>query len=95
MIDATEGVTEQDEKIVGYAHEMDKAIMVIVNKWDLIEKDDKTMQKYLEDLQTNLKFLKYAKYLFISAKTGQRTHKVLEIARNAIIITVREYKLEF
>lgn len=81
MIDATEGVTEQDEKIIGYAHEMNKAIMVIVNKWDLIEKDDKTMQRYKEDLQMNLKFLKYAKYLFISAKTGQRTHKVLETAK--------------
>ncbi|MDU5111931.1 MAG: ribosome biogenesis GTPase Der [Clostridium sp.] len=81
MIDATEGVTEQDEKIIGYAHEMNKAIMVIVNKWDLIEKDDKTMQRYKEDLQMKLKFLKYAKYLFISAKTGQRTHKVLEIAK--------------
>lgn len=81
MIDATEGVTEQDEKIIGYAHEMNKAIMVIVNKWDLIEKDDKTMQRYKEDLQMSLKFLKYAKYLFISAKTGQRAHKVLEIAR--------------
>lgn len=81
MIDATEGITEQDEKIVGYAHELNKAIMVIVNKWDLIEKDDKTMQKYKEDLAASLKFLKYAKYLFISAKTGQRTHKVLEIAK--------------
>ena len=81
MIDATEGVTEQDEKIIGYAHEMNKAIMVIVNKWDLIEKDDKTMQRYKEDLQMKLKFLKYAKYLFISAKTGQITHKVLEIAK--------------
>ncbi|AYE33135.1 ribosome biogenesis GTPase Der [Clostridium septicum] len=81
MIDATEGVTEQDEKIVGFAHEMNKAIMVIVNKWDLIEKDDKTMQKYKEDLQMKLKFLKYAKYLFISAKTGQRAHKVLEVAK--------------
>lgn len=81
MIDATEGITEQDEKIVGYAHELNKAIMVIVNKWDLIEKDDKTMQKYKEDLEASLKFLKYAKYLFISAKTGQRTHKVLEVAK--------------
>jgi len=81
MIDATEGITEQDERIIGYAHEMNKAIMVIVNKWDLIEKDDKTMQRYKEDLQMSLKFLKYAKYLFISAKTGQRAHKVLEIAR--------------
>ena len=81
MIDATEGITEQDEKIIGYAHELNKAIMVIVNKWDLIEKDDKTMQKYKEDLAASLKFLKYAKYLFISAKTGQRTHKVLEVAK--------------
>ncbi|WP_300383142.1 ribosome biogenesis GTPase Der [Clostridium sp.] len=81
MIDATEGITEQDEKIVGYAHEMNKAIMVVVNKWDLVEKDDKTMQKYKEELEMNLKFLKYAKYLFISAKTGQRTHKVLKVAK--------------
>ena len=81
MIDATEGVTEQDEKIIGYAHEMNKAIMVIVNKWDLIEKDDKTMQRYKEDLEMKLKFFKYAKYLFISARPGQRTHKVLEIAK--------------
>ena len=81
IIDATEGITEQDEKIVGYAHEMNKAIMVVVNKWDLVEKDDKTMQKYKEELEGNLKFLKYAKYLFISAKTGQRTHKVLKVAK--------------
>ncbi|MBD7910385.1 MULTISPECIES: ribosome biogenesis GTPase Der [Clostridium] len=81
MIDATEGITEQDEKIIGYAHEMKKAIMVIVNKWDLIEKDDKTMEKFKKELQQNLKFLAYAEYLFISALTGQRTHKVLEIAK--------------
>lgn len=77
MIDATEGITEQDEKIIGLAHEMRKAIMVIVNKWDLVEKDDKTMDKFKKDLQQNLKFLSYAEYLFISALTGQRTHKVL------------------
>lgn len=81
MIDATEGITEQDEKIIGLAHEMRKAIMVIVNKWDLVEKDDKTMDKFKKDLQQNLKFLSYAEYLFISALTGQRTHKVLEVAR--------------
>lgn len=81
MIDATEGITEQDEKIVGYAHEMNKAIMVIVNKWDLVEKDDKTMDIFKKDLQQNLKFLGYAEYLFISALTGQRTHKVLEMAK--------------
>ncbi|MGV3024662.1 ribosome biogenesis GTPase Der [Clostridium thermobutyricum] len=81
MIDAEEGVTEQDEKIIGYAHEMRKAIMVVVNKWDLIEKDDKTLDKYKKDLQSKLKFLSYAEYLFISALTGQRSHKVLEIAK--------------
>lgn len=81
MIDATEGITEQDEKIIGYAHEMRKAIMVIVNKWDLVEKDDKTLDKFKKELQSNLKFLSYAEYLFISALTGQRTHKVLEIAK--------------
>ena len=81
MIDATEGITEQDEKIIGYAHEMRKAIMVIVNKWDLVEKDDKSLDKFKKELQSNLKFLSYAEYLFISALTGQRTHKVLEIAK--------------
>jgi len=81
MIDATEGITEQDEKIIGYAHEMRKAIMVIVNKWDLVEKDDKTLDKFKKELQGNLKFLSYAEYLFISALTGQRTHKVLQIAK--------------
>ncbi|WP_297631766.1 ribosome biogenesis GTPase Der [uncultured Clostridium sp.] len=81
MIDAEEGITEQDEKIIGYAHEMRKAIMVIVNKWDLIEKDDKTLDNYKKDLQSKLKFLSYAEYLFISALTGQRSHKVLQVAR--------------
>lgn len=81
MIDATEGITEQDERIIGFAHEKKKAIMVIVNKWDLIEKETNTMSEYKKELQSNLKFLAYAEYLFISAKTGQRTHKVLEIAK--------------
>ncbi|AGX42358.1 ribosome biogenesis GTPase Der [Clostridium saccharobutylicum] len=81
MIDAQEGITEQDEKIIGYAHEMRKAIMVIVNKWDLIEKDDKTLDKFKKELQGNLKFLSYAEYLFISALTGQRTNRVLQLAK--------------
>jgi GTP-binding protein len=81
MIDATEGITEQDEKIIGYAHELRKAIMVIVNKWDLVEKDDKTLDKFKKELQGSLKFLSYAEYLFISALTGQRTHKVLQVAK--------------
>lgn len=81
MIDATEGVSDQDEKIIGYAHEQGKAIMVIVNKWDLVEKDDKTMNEFKKTLQYNLNFISYASYLFISAKTGQRVHKVLEMAK--------------
>lgn len=81
MVDAAEGVTDQDEKIIGYAHEQGKAIMVIVNKWDLIEKDDKTMDTYKKELQYKLSFMSYAPYLFISAKTGQRVHKVLELAK--------------
>jgi GTP-binding protein len=81
MIDAEEGIADQDEKIIGYAHDMKKAIMVIVNKWDLIEKDDKTMDKYMNDYKMSLKFMQYAPFLFISALTGQRTHKVLQMIR--------------
>jgi GTP-binding protein len=81
MVDAQDGVADQDEKIIGYAHDMRKAIMVIVNKWDLIEKDDKTMKKYLDELKLSLKFMQYAPYLFISALTGQRTHKVLSMIK--------------
>ncbi|MBL4934966.1 ribosome biogenesis GTPase Der [Clostridium sp. YIM B02515] len=81
IIDATEGVTEQDEKIIGYAHEQGKAIMVVVNKWDLIEKDDKTMENYKKTLQGKMAFIEYASFLFISAKTGQRVHKVLSEAK--------------
>jgi len=81
MIDATEGISDQDEKIIGYAHEMNKAILVIVNKWDLIEKETKTMDMYKAKLKVSLSFMQYAEYLFISAKTGQRIPKVLEIVK--------------
>lgn len=81
MIDAVDGVAEQDERIIGYAHEMNKAIMIIVNKWDLIEKDDKTMNRFKDELRQKLSFLSYASFLFISAKTGQRVHKVLSMAK--------------
>ncbi len=77
MLTATEELSDQDEKIIGYAHEMKKAILVIVNKWDLIEKDDKTMLEFKKRIQAGLNFMAYAPYLFISAKTGQRVHKVL------------------
>jgi GTP-binding protein len=81
MIDAEDNISDQDEKIIGYAHELNKAIIVIVNKWDLIEKDDKTMDKFKKNLQAELNFLSYAPFLFISAKTGQRVNKVLELAK--------------
>ena len=81
LIDAVEGLTEQDARIIGYAHEKNKAIMIIVNKWDLIEKDYRTLDIYKKQLSQRLDFMPYAKYLFISAKTGQRVHKVLKIVR--------------
>ncbi|NMM65623.1 ribosome biogenesis GTPase Der [Clostridium sp. P21] len=79
MLDATQGISDQDEKIIGYAHEMHKAIMVIVNKWDLVEKDTNTINTFKKQIGTNLSFMSYAPYLFISAKTGQRVQKVLEM----------------
>jgi len=81
IIDAEQGVTEQDEKIIGFAHDNNKAIMIVVNKWDLIEKDDKTMKKFKDVISEKLSFLSYAEYLFISAKTGQRVNKVLTLAK--------------
>lgn len=78
ILDATEQLSDQDEKIIGYAHELSKAIMVLVNKWDLIEKDDKTMNLFKKNIQYKLSFMSYAQYMFISAKTGQRVSKVLD-----------------
>ena len=78
VIDATEGVTEQDAKIAGIAHERGKGIIIAVNKWDAIEKDDKTIYKHTEKIRQILSFMPYAEILFISAKTGQRTGKIFE-----------------
>lgn len=78
MVDAKEPLSDQDEKIIGYAHELNKAIMVLINKWDLIEKDDKTMNTFKKTMQYKLSFMPYAQYMFISAKTGQRVSKVLD-----------------
>ena len=78
VIDATEGVTEQDAKIAGIAHERGKGIIIAVNKWDAIEKDDKTIYKYTNQLRTTLSFMPYAEILFISAETGQRLPKLFE-----------------
>lgn len=78
MIDATEGVTEQDAKIAGIAHDRGKGIVIAVNKWDAIEKDDKTIYKYTNDVRQVLSYMPYAEILFISAETGQRLPKLFE-----------------
>lgn len=78
VIDATEGVTEQDAKIAGIAHERGKGMIIAVNKWDLIEKDDKTIYKYTNDIRQTLSYMPYAELVFISAKTGQRFPKIFE-----------------
>jgi len=81
MIDAQEGATEQDSKIAGYAHEQGKASVIAVNKWDLIEKDDKSMSKFRNQLMTEFSFMSYAPSVFISALTGQRIDKLFELAK--------------
>lgn len=79
MIDATEEVTEQDKKIAGYAEEKGKAIILVVNKWDLVEKDDKTTLRFTEMIREELNFIQYAPVMFISALTKKRLHKVLDL----------------
>ena len=79
VIDATEGVTEQDAKIAGIAHERGKGMIIAVNKWDAIEKDNKTIYKFTEDIRRILSFLSYAEIMFISAKTGQRMPKLFDV----------------
>lgn len=78
VIDATQGVTEQDTKIAGYIDEQGKAAIIVINKWDAIEKDTGTMNEYIAKVREGLKFMSYAPVLFISALTGQRVNKVLE-----------------
>ncbi len=79
LIDGTEGVTEQDTKVAGLAHEAGKASIIVVNKWDIVEKDDKTMARMTEDIRRELGYMTYAPILFISAKTGQRVEKLFEM----------------
>ena len=78
VIDAVEGVTEQDAKIAGIAHERGKAVIIAVNKWDAVEKDDKTIYRVTEKIRNVLSYMPYAEILFISAKTGQRLNKLFE-----------------
>ena len=79
MIDAREGVTDQDTKIAGLAHEAGKASIIVVNKWDLVEKETGTMEKMRKDIMRDLSFMSYAPILFISAATGQRTDRLFEL----------------
>jgi ribosome-associated GTPase engA len=78
-IDATEGVSEQDAKIAGIAHDRGKGIIVAVNKWDAIEKNDKTIYEFTENIKNTLSFMQYAEYVFISAVSGQRLSKMFEL----------------
>ncbi|HPA55144.1 MAG TPA: ribosome biogenesis GTPase Der [Bacillota bacterium] len=82
LIDGKEGVSEQDSKIAGYIHDQGKAAVIIVNKWDIVEKDDKTIDKYKADIRNELSFMEYAPILFVSALTGQRVNKVLELVNH-------------
>ena len=81
LIDAVEGFTEQDSKVAGYAHEQGKGCIVAVNKWDAIEKDDHTMNEYRKKLENDFSFMSYVPFIFISAKTGQRTDKLFELIK--------------
>jgi GTPase len=81
MIDAAEGFTEQDSKVAGMAHEQGKACIIAVNKWDIVEKDGKTMDKYRKDLMDDFSFMSYAPIIFISAKTGQRLDRLFELIK--------------
>lgn len=86
LIDANEGVTEQDTKVAGEAHEAGKGIIIVVNKWDEVEKDEHTMEKFKKDIYNKLSYISYAPIIFISALTGQRVNKLFgminEVAEN-------------
>ena len=79
LIDAVEGITDGDTRIAGIAHESGKGVIIAVNKWDLVEKDDKTMQEFTKQLKEKFAYMDYAEYLFISAETGQRIHTIYDL----------------
>ncbi len=81
VINAEEGLIEQDKKIAGYVHEQGKGLIIVVNKWDLIEKDDKTMNEYTEKIKSQLLFMSYAPIIFVSALTRQRVGKIIDIVK--------------
>ncbi len=79
LVDATEGITEQDEKIAGLAHEGGKGVIIVINKWDLLEKETGTLEKYKKEVRQKLAFMPYAPIMFISALTGQRVDKLFQM----------------
>ena len=81
MVDATQGVTEQDERIAGIAHESGKPSIIVINKWDLVEKDSKTVDNFTKDVYEHLSYMTYAPVIFVSALTGQRTGKLFEFIK--------------
>ncbi|MBQ9618053.1 MAG: ribosome biogenesis GTPase Der, partial [Oscillibacter sp.] len=81
LIDAAEGVTEQDTKVAGLAHDAGKASVIVVNKWDVVDKDDKTMERMTKDIRNELAYMPYAPIIFLSAKTGQRVPKLFPAIR--------------
>ncbi len=79
VIDANEGIIEQDKHVAGYAHEAGKGVIIVVNKWDLLEKDDKTMQNFEKDIRSHFKYLDYAPIVYVSAVTKQRVHSIFPV----------------
>lgn len=89
VCDAEDGLSEQDTKIAGYVHEEGKPCIILVNKWDLIEKDTHTMDRFKKDMAVDLNFMPYVPYLFISAKTGQRVQKILALVNDVYQQSIR------
>ena len=83
VIDGERGVIEQDKHVAGYAHEAGKGVILVVNKWDLVEKDEKTMQKKEKELRSQFKYLDYARIIFLSAKTHQRVHQLFPLIQES------------
>ena len=83
VIDGNQGVIEQDKHVAGYAHEAGKGVILVVNKWDLVEKDEKTMQKKEKELRSQFKYLDYARIIFLSAKTHQRVQQLFPLIQES------------
>ena len=85
VIDGQRGVIEQDKHVAGYAHEAGKGVILVVNKWDLVEKDEKTMQKKEKELRSQFKYLDYARIIFLSAKTHQRVPQLFPLIEESFV----------